>query len=173
MNPTGEARRSRAAPVKRRPWSLLGGAAIVISLVFFRLSFEQRSYAHGGITVQGVVTDKAYSPGTASSSNARSGSFATRFVMYRFTASDGRTHDGKTDVLPELWDSLRVGDPVAVEYLAESPDTNQIPDQRAGTRASLITGIATLLAGLALAGFGQWKKRASQEARSIDGEKER
>ena len=170
MNPGGEARPSRPASVRRRPWSLLGGAAIVFSLVFFRLSCEQDSYAAGGMTVQGVVTDKVYSQGTGAGLNARSGSFTGRYVMYRFTTADGRTFDGKEDVLPELWSRLKVGDPVAVEYLAASPDTNQIPDQVADTSTALIAAFASLVVGIALLAFGRWQKRADQQASGIDGE---
>jgi hypothetical protein len=160
MNPDGETGISREASVKRPPWMFLGYVAIFFGLIFLRLSCEQNYYQKGGIRVQGVVTQKAYSQGTSSSSNARTGSFSSYYVMYRFTTKDGRTHDGKDDVLPGLWRSLKVGDRVAVEYLSESPDTNQIPGQRAGSNTFLIMGLSCLLAGLALAGFGLWKRQA-------------
>jgi len=89
--------------------------------------------------------------------------------MYRFTTTDGRTFDGKEDVLPELWGKLNVGDPVAVEYLAASPDTNQIPDQRAGTSTALIAASAGFLVGVALLGYGRWQTRSAREGGRIDG----
>jgi len=147
----------------------LGYVAIFFSLIFLRLSCEQNYYQKGGVSVQGVVTQKAYSQGTSSSLHARTGSFSSYYVMYRFTTKDGRTHDGKDDVLPGLFHSLKVGDPVAVEYLAESPDTNQIPGQRAGSNTFLIMGFSCLLAGFALAGLGLWKRRAIRPG----GERER
>jgi len=171
MNPGGEARLSKPASVRRRPWSLLGGAAIVFSLIFFRLSWEQNSYQAGGIRVQGVVTDKAYSPGLGAGVNARSGSFTSRYVMYRFTTTDGRTYDGKEDVLPELWGKLKVGDPVTIEYLTASPDTNQIPDQRAGTSTALIAALAGFLVGVALLAYGWWQQRAERKAARSDAER--
>jgi hypothetical protein len=163
MNPDGEIGISRKTSVKRPPWMFLSWVAIFFSLIFLRLSCEQNDYQKGGIRVQGVVTQKAYSQGTSSSLKARTGSFTSYYVMYRFTTKDGRTYDGKDDVLPGLFRSLKEGDPVDVEYLAESPDTNQIPGQRATSPTFQIMGLASLLAGLALAGLGWWKKRAMQE----------
>ena len=160
---------ANAAPVSpprtgsRRPsWTFLGGVALFFSVFFLALSFQQGRYEGGGITVHGVVTDKAYSPGSGAGVNARTASFSSYFVLYRFTTTDGRTLDGKDDVLPELWRSLKVGDPVAVEYLAASPDNNQIPEQRAGGRTFLVLGLATLVGGLALVALGRNANRARQ-----------
>lgn len=139
---------------KRQPWLLFGGAAIVFSLIFFRLSWEQSTYQQGGVRVQGVVTEKVHTQGYSSPGRATSGSFGDYFVLYRFVTLDGRTHDGKDDVLPKLWNELHVGDPVAVEYLAESPDTNQIPEQHAEANTFRIVGLVCLLLGLAFLGRG-------------------
>ena len=100
------------------------------------------------------MTEKVHSQGYSSPGRATSGSFGNYFVMYRFVTLDGRALDGKDDVLPDLWRELKVGDPVAVEYLADSPDTSQIPEQHAEANTFRMVGLASLLAGLALVGRG-------------------
>ena len=154
---------SRDAARKKPSWLFFGGAAIFFGLIFLRLSFEQSSYEHGGVRVQGVVTDKAYAPGSGAGIGARTASFSSYYVLYRFTTTDGRIVDGKDDVLPDLWRELVVGGPVAVEYLASSPDTNQVPKQRAGSRVFRVVAIVVLLAGAALGGIGLWTNRAQRE----------
>jgi len=155
---------SRGKAARPAPWTFLGGVALFFSVFFFALSFQQGRYEGGGITVQGVVTDKAHSPGSGAGLNARTASFSSYYVMYRFTTTDGRTLDGKQDVLPEFWRELKVGDPVPVEYVAAAPDNNQIPKQVAGASAFRILGLATLLGGLALVALGRKAKRAKVQS---------
>jgi hypothetical protein len=46
-----------------------------------------------------------------------------------------------------------------VDYLAESPDTSQIPGQRAQANTFRIMALVCLLAGLAIAGRGFYRAR--------------
>lgn len=147
------------AMARRSLWPFLRWACLLFGLVFFRLGCEEGYYEKGGVRVQGVVLQKTYSPGTSSTSGRR-GSPARRTVSYRFTTKEGRTVEGRTDVLPETWASLSEGDAVAVEYLQESPDTNRIPDQRA---RSMIWGVmALVLLGTSAVLFVVgWRRRAA------------
>lgn len=173
MNREGPASLSRSARGKRSPWLILSGAVFFFGLIFLRLDYEQSRYEEGGIRVQGVVTEKQYTPGLNTTSKGQSSSFSSHYVMYRFTTKDGRTYDGKDDVLLDIWYELKVGDPVTVEYLADAPDTNQIPEQRARSNTFRIMGLASLLVGVALAGLGLREKRVKQQAGGMDRENDR
>jgi hypothetical protein len=121
-------------PPGRRPsWLFLRWMFLIFGLVFLRLGCEAGYYEAGGVRTEAVVVDKTYSPGTTSTGGTRS-SPSRHNVTYRFTTQDGRTIEGRADVLPGTWRQLERGGPVVVEYLPASPDTSRIPDQRARSR---------------------------------------
>ena len=109
-----------AATARRSLWPFLRWACLLFGLIFLRLGCEEGSFEKGGVRVQGVVLEKTYSPGTRSTGAGR-GSPARRTVSYRFTTKEGQRLEGRTDVLPGAWASLKEGDAVTVEYLPESP----------------------------------------------------
>lgn len=130
-----------AATARRSLWPFLRWACLLFGLILLRLGCEESSFEKGGVRVQGVVLGKTYSPGTRSTGAGR-GSLARRTVSYRFTTKEGPRLEGRTDVLPGAWASLKDGDAVAIEYLPESLHTHRIPDQRA---RSMIWGAMALV----------------------------
>ena len=118
---------------------------LIFGLIFFRLSCEEDYYEKGGARVQGIVLQKTHSPGTGST-RGRGGSSSKHYVSYRFTTKEGRTIEGRYDVLPGAWQKLKEGDPVTVEYLPDAPDTNRIPEQRARSLTWTIMALVLLVA---------------------------
>ena len=132
-------------PAKRTLLPFLRWGFLIFGLVFFRLSCEEGYYEKGGARVQGIVLQKTYSQGTRST-GGRGGSSSKHYVSYRFTTKEGRTIEGRYDVLPGTWQNLKKGDPVTVEYLPDSPDTNRIPEQRARSLTWTIMALVLLVA---------------------------
>lgn len=141
----GDARGTITPAARKSAWPLLRWLCLVFGLVFLRLSCETGSYETDGARVDGVVIQKTYSPGTSATGGSRS-SPARHYVSYRFTTKEGRTLEGRADVLPQTWRDLREGGPVVVEYLPASPDTNRIPDQLARSRTWGIMASVLLVA---------------------------
>jgi hypothetical protein len=108
---------------------------------------------------------KTYSPGTTSTTGTR-GSATRRTVSYRFTTQEGRTLEGRIDVLPETWADLKEGGAVVVEHRQQSPDTNRIPDQRARSRIWGIMAAVLLVASAALFVTG-WRRRRAAAVASL------
>jgi hypothetical protein len=147
-------------PARRSPWPFLRWGFLLFGLIFLRLSCEEGYFEAGGTRVQGVVLQKTYSPGTTSTGGSRS-SPARRTVSYRFTIKEGQTLEGRTDVLPGTWESLKQGGPVVVEYLPDSPDTSRILGQRARSGTWAVMAAVLLTASVALFIMG-WGKRVAQ-----------
>ncbi len=122
---------------------------LIFGLIFFRLSCEEDYYEKGGARVQGIVLQKIHSPGTGSTAG-RGGSSSKHYVSYRFTTKEGRTIEGRYDVLPGTWQKLNEGDSVTVEYLPDAPDTNRIPEQRARSLTWTIMALVLLVASAVL-----------------------
>jgi hypothetical protein len=118
---------------------------LIFGLIFFRLSCEEGYYEKGGTRVQGIVLQKTYSPGTHST-GSRGGSSSKHYVNYRFTTKEGRTIEGRYDVLPGTWQKLKERSPITVEYLPDAPDTNRIPEQRARSLTWTIMALVLLVA---------------------------
>jgi hypothetical protein len=132
---------------------------LIFGLIFFRLSCEEDYYEKGGARVQGIVLQKTYSPGTRST-GGRGGSSSKHYVSYRFTTKEGRTIEGRYDVLPGTWQKLKERDPVTVEYLPDSPDTNRIPEQRARSLIWTIMALVLLVASGVLFIISRRQRRA-------------
>jgi hypothetical protein len=148
---------SAPEPARRSLVPFLRWGFLLFGLVFFRLGCEEGYYEKGGARIQGIVLQKTYSPGTHSTSGSR-GTPSKHYVSYRFTTREGRTIEGRYDVLPSTWQDLKEGGPVTVEYLADSPDTNRIPDQRA--RSLIWTIMAfVFLAASAVLFIINWRRR--------------
>jgi hypothetical protein len=136
-------------PSKRSLWPFLHWGFLLFGLVFLRLSCEEGYYEKGGVRVQGIVLQKTYSPGTRSTGRSHRSS-SKHSVSYRFTTKEGRTVEGRYDVLPGTWQSLKEGGPVVIEYLPNSPATNRIPDQRARSGIWRIMALVLLAASALL-----------------------
>jgi hypothetical protein len=134
---------------KRSLWPFLRWGFLIFGLIFLRLSCEEGYYEKGGVRVQGIVLQKTYSRGTRSTGRSQ-GTSSKHSISYRFTTKDGRTVEGRYDVLPGTWQSLKEGGPLVVEYLSDSPATNRIPDQRARSGTWRIMALALLVASAGL-----------------------
>ncbi|MEX0805428.1 MAG: DUF3592 domain-containing protein [Candidatus Binatia bacterium] len=132
-------------PAKGSLLPFLRWGFLIFGLIFFRLSCEEGDYEKGGARGQGIVLQKTYSPGTHST-GGRGGSSSKHYVSYRFTTKEGRTIEGRYDVLPGTWQKLKKGDPVTIEYLPDSPDTNRIPEQRARSLTWTLIALVLLVA---------------------------
>lgn len=158
----GEDARGTVAPTARRaPWPFLRWLFLVFGLIFLRLSCEAGYYEADGTRVEGVVIQKTYSPGTSPTGGTRS-SPSRHYVSYRFTTKEGRTLEGRSDILPQVWRDLREGGPVVVEYLPSSPDTNRIPDQRARSLTWGIMAFVLLVASGVLFMLGRRTRLAEK-----------
>ena len=113
-------------PAKRSLLPFLRWGLLIFGLVFFRLSCEEGYYEKGGARVQGIVLKKTYSPGTRSTGGSR-GSSSKHYISYRFTTKEGRTIEGRYDVLPGTWQKLKEGAPVTIEYLPDAPGHESHP----------------------------------------------
>jgi len=136
-------------PARRTLLPFLRWGFLIFGLVFFRLSCEEGYYEKGGARVQGIVLQKTYSQGTRRP-GGRGRSSSKHYVSYRFKTRDGRTIEGRYDVLPDTWQNLKKGDPVTVEYLPDSPTTNRIPEQRARSLTWTIMALVLLVASAVL-----------------------
>jgi hypothetical protein len=145
-------------PAKRSLLPFLRWGFLIFGLIFFRLSCEEDYYEKGGARVQGIVLQKTYSPGTGSTAG-RGGSSSKHYVSYRFTAKEGRTIEGRYDVLPGAWQKLKEGDPVTIEYLPDAADTNRIPEQRARSLTWTIMALTLLVASAVLFVISRCQRR--------------
>ena len=150
-----------AQSTKRREinslWPFIRWGFLIFGLIFFRLSCEEDYYEKGGARVQGIVLQKTYSQGTRSI-GGRGGSPSKHSVSYRFTTKEGRTIEGRYDVLPGTWQELQKGEPVTVEYLPDAPDTNRIPEQRARSLTWTLMALVPLVASAVLF-IISWRQR--------------
>lgn len=149
----------RSEPRGWRAWSpFLRWLFLVFGLIFLRLGCEGGYFEKGGVRVEGVVLEKTYSPGTPTTSPSRT-SASRSSVRYRFTTKDGRTLEGRADVLRSTLGRLEVGGPVTVEYLENSPETNRIPGQLAGSTTWAVMSFVLLGASAALFIAGRFARR--------------
>lgn len=111
----------------------VGVILVVLSLFFAALAYEAWRYETHGVTVQGTVI----------------GASVKRKWAYRFIV-DGRVVHGKSEVLWETASTLKPGGPVNVQYLADSPETNRVPGQRAGYATWRAMTVAAFVAGVVL-----------------------
>jgi hypothetical protein len=146
-------------PTKKTLLPFLRWGFLIFGLVFFRLSCEEGYYEKGGERVQGTVLQKTYSQGTRRP-GGRGGSSSKRYVSYRFKTKEGRTIEGRYDVLPDTWQKLKKGDPVTVEFLPDSPNTNRVPEQRARSLTWTIMALVLLVASGVLFIIGRRQRRA-------------
>jgi hypothetical protein len=137
---------SAPEPARRSILPFLCWGFLFCGLFYFRLSCEEDYYEKGGARVQGIVLQKTYS----------------RYVAYRFSTKEGRTIEGRYQVLPATWQELKEGGPVTIEYLAEAPDTNRVPDQRARSMTLTIIALVLLVASAVLF-IIRWRQRQSQK----------
>lgn len=129
------------------------GAAAVAACVGMSLVVRQQADDRRAIVERGVVTEGVVTRLWASGDNRQK-------VEYAFVAG-GVRHEGDIKVSAERRRTLRVGSPLAVRYLAERPDFNDLGGRpRSGMPAALPFVIAAVLVACAgLCAFGlrrQW-----------------
>lgn len=152
----------------RSLWPFLRWGFLLFGLVFLRLSCEEGYFEKGGVTVQGIVLKKTYTPGTSSVGGRGTSSPSRHTVSYRFTTKKGQTIEGRYDVLPQTYQKLKEGGPVVVEYLPESPDTNRIPAQRAKSGTWRIMAFVLLAASAVLFVIVRRQRLRSSDGRRIE-----
>jgi hypothetical protein len=155
---------------KRSLWPFLRWGFLLFGLIFLRLSCEEGYYEKGGVRVHGTVLQKTYSPGTRSTRTGH-GTSSKHSISYRFTTKEGRTVEGRYDVLPQTYQELKEGGPVVIEYLPDSPHTNRIPDQRAQSGTWRIMALVLLIASAVLFIVGWRQRLRSSEVVNAEGPK--
>ncbi len=127
-----------------RSW--LWGVLLFFGAFFLLLAAQEGCYRNA-IRVQGIVTDKAYSPGTSSVGRVGTGSSSDHKIRYRFTTPDGKMKEHWSKVLPGTWRKLNKGDPVDIEYLPAIADS-RIPGQTASGPAFFAISLAFFTGGV-------------------------
>jgi hypothetical protein len=136
-----ESKAAQAPPGDKSPtWLWLRWLFLAFGVIFLVLGCEEIAYDRGGIRVEGVVLEK----------HAGTGKRSRPGIKYQFKTQDGRTIEGICDVLSDAWNTLKVGDPVTVDYLPGLPHYNRIPDQRAGAVIWAIMALALLAASIVM-----------------------
>lgn len=107
------------------PLLQIGGILVFIGSVLILLMIQDAYKAHRlaveGRLATGTVTQKVINRATDNSD-----SHTSYKINYSFTSADGRKIDGSDTVDPDVWDQLKEGDPVQIEYAAGQPQMNQI-----------------------------------------------
>ncbi len=107
----------------RHFWILFGSIWFAVGLPFLIIGltmwWQSSRFSQEGIQAEGVVIGREVVP----ASNNR----GTRYsVRYRFRARDGGDHEDREDVDVKLWEGLREGGPVRIEYLPADPASSRI-----------------------------------------------
>ena len=101
---------------------------------------EYRLSSEGKLT-DGIVVKKVLNQ--ASDNGTSKTSYA---VDYTFTTADGRKIAGHDTVDPDIWDQLKEGGPVQIDYAASKPNINQIGPARGNSWGEvLFIGVGSVL----------------------------
>lgn len=140
MNEEPDTRRSLAASVQNNFWVFFGSIFLLVGLPFVLLAgyfiVQERQLATTGRVVEAMVLTKDI---------GRSGDNANRSVTYRFTTTDGRTLEGKSEVGESRWSSLTERGPVSVEYLPNRPSVNRVVGSSKLTLLLIFSFVGALL----------------------------
>jgi len=132
-------------------WLWFGGIWLSVGVVFLavggavalrRASLDERFASESRAATGTVLTKEIISS---------SDSATTYRVEFRFESDQGATVRGSADLESAAWDELLEQGPIAVAYLAQSPETFRVPGQRDST---LVLLWVFPLVGAALAGVG-------------------
>src|ERR1700680_2167644 len=111
------------------PLLLIGGLLLFVGSLFLLLmgnyAYKEHRLSSEGKLTDGIVVKKVLNQ--ASDNGTSKTSYA---VDYTFTTADGRKIAGHDTVDPDIWDQLKEGGPVQIDYAASKPDINQIGPAR-------------------------------------------
>jgi len=111
------------------PLRLIGGLLLVVGSVFLlvmgNIAYEEHRLALEGKLTDGIVIKKVLNQ--ASDNGTSNTSYA---VDYTFTTAEGRKITGENTVDPDVWDQLKEGGPVQIDYAASKPELNQVGPAR-------------------------------------------
>ena len=111
------------------PLRLIGGLLLVVGSVFLLVmgnyAYQQHRLSSEGKLTDGIVVKKVLNQ--ASDNGTSKTSYA---VDYTFTTAAGRKITGEETVDPDVWDQLKEGGPVQIDYAASKPEINQIGPAR-------------------------------------------
>jgi hypothetical protein len=133
-------------------WLLVGGVFLVVGGVFL---LKEHRYRNEGVVIQAEVVDKFRRSG---------GNSGTRYaVQYQFTTPQGQILDGDGNVRFSVWDSLKEGDRVAVEFLRSDPESNRLQGDTNWLPALVFSSIGVVFAPIGgfLVGRSVFKVRRS------------
>ena len=121
-------------------WIFFGSIWLLVGLPFVLLAgyfiIQERRLATTGHVVDAVVLTKDIS---------RSGDTVHRSVRYRFTAADGETIQGKSEVRESVWSPLTERGPVRVAYLPNRPSVNRVVGSSELTMLLIFSFVGCLL----------------------------
>jgi hypothetical protein len=130
---------------KPPPLLFIGGVLLFVSsiFIFFMGDYVYRAHrlASEGKFSTGTVVKKVMHQ--ASDSGDQNTSYE---VDYTFTTADGRKLEGDDKVDPDVWDQLKEGGPVQIEYAASKPRLNQV----GATGGAIIGGYIVLIVASAM-----------------------
>jgi hypothetical protein len=129
---------------KAPPLLLFGGVLLFVSSIFIFFMgdyvYRARRLASEGKFSTGTVVKKVMHQASDSGDNT------SYEVDYVFTTADGRKLEGDDKVDPDVWDQLKEGGPVQIEYAASKPRLNQV----GATGAAIIGGYIVLIVASAM-----------------------
>jgi len=124
------------------------GAGIVLFVAAVHHWLVDHRYATSGVVAVASVT-RTEVLGPRGHHHGR-----TLVVSYEYQSSDGQTHKGTAELSETNWRTLRGGDELPIEYLANAPDQSE-PIELHGAFSPMFAGLTALLliaASLCLSG---------------------
>ncbi len=107
------------------PLLFFGGLLLFIGSIFLLLmgndAYKEHRLSSEGKLTDGIVVKKGLNQ--ASDNGTSKTSYE---VDYTFTTADGQKIAGHDTVDPDIWDQIKEGGPVQIDYAASKPDINQI-----------------------------------------------
>ena len=127
------------------PLLLIGGLLLFVGSLFLLLmgnyAYKEHRLSSEGKLTDGIVVKKVLNQ--ASDNGTSKTSYA---VDYTFTTADGRKIAGHDTVDPDIWDQLKEGGPVQIEYAPSKPRINQV----GATGGAIIGGYTVLIVASAM-----------------------
>jgi methionine-rich copper-binding protein CopC len=127
------------------PLLLFGGLMLFVGSLFLLLmgnyAYKEHRLSSEGMLTDGIVVKKVLHQ--ASDNGTSKTSYE---VDYTFTAADGRKIAGHDTVDPDVWDQIREGGPVQIDYAASKPQINQIGPASGNAWAEfLVLGLGSVI----------------------------
>ena len=127
------------------PLLFMGGLLLFVGSLFLLL-MGNYAYTEHRLSLQGKLTDGIVVKRVLNQASDNGNSQTSYAVDYTFTAADGRKITGHDTVDPDIWDQLKEGGPVQIDYLPSKPDINQIGPARGNYLAEvLVLGVGAVV----------------------------